>query len=143
MRKCKYPGCNADETFFKITEIPNSVHYAEERCRKCNGFQRWVKNPETIGRTKTSRYKIKDILKFHNYKDEFCFFCLKIKEQLGKNETITIDHIQELDKGGEDKVENLQILCSACHKLKNWARLYTNWHLKNDTYSRTTQKRGV
>ena len=51
-------------------------------------------------------------------------------------------HIEEIDKGGKDELGNLQIICSACHKLKNWARLYTNWHLnkegKKDGNTKTT-----
>ena len=66
---------------------------------------------------------------FHKMESEFCFFCLRERKELGVSETMTLDHIKELDKGGVDQVENLQILCSACHKLKNWARLYLNWHL--------------
>jgi len=81
-------------------------------------------------RSKTSSHNIDSIMKHHNYLTKpFCFFCLKNEQQLGICETLTRDHIQELDKGGLDNIDNLQILCTACHKLKNWARLYTNWHL--------------
>ena len=29
-----------------------------------------------------------------------------------------VDHVIELASGGEDSIENLQVLCSACHKVK-------------------------
>jgi 5-methylcytosine-specific restriction endonuclease McrA len=58
---------------------------------------------------------------------------LRNKNQLGEKETLTIDHIRELDKGGDDALYNMQVLCLACHKLKNWTRLYMNWHLKGRT----------
>lgn len=108
---------------------PNSVHYAKRICQRCGKWFKWLTDPEnTNKRMKTSKFKIENILKYHNYDKEFCFFCLRERKQLGFNETMTIDHIREINKGGKDEIENLQILCSACHKLKNWARLYINWH---------------
>lgn len=119
----------------EFIETPNLVHYGKLVCPK-HGFIKWTQNPKKIGtRTKTSNYEISEIMAYHKFLGEpFCFNCLRTKEQLGIKETLTIDHIRELDKDGEDIIENLQILCSACHKLKNWARLYLNWHLceKND-----------
>jgi hypothetical protein len=29
-----------------------------------------------------------------------------------------VDHVIELDAGGDNSIENLQVLCSACHKVK-------------------------
>ena len=29
-----------------------------------------------------------------------------------------VDHVIELAAGGDDSIENLQVLCSACHKVK-------------------------
>ena len=124
------PDCKVECIF---TETQNSVHYGKIRCPECNRWIRWVKSLEKKGqRTKTSKFKIKQVMEFHFPFEKikpFCFFCLRNKDILGWNETITLDHIKELNNGGEDKINNLQILCSACHKLKNWARLYMNWHL--------------
>lgn len=117
-------------------ETPNSVHYGKHVCSNCGKWFCWIKNPENDGlRTKTSKYNFRDIM-FRCYgehaKEQFCFFCLRKKQQLGLNETLTIDHIEELSKGGKDELGNLQILCSARHKLKNWMRLYNNWHTKKE-----------
>ena len=93
-----------------------------------------MRNPESP-RTDSKRMNsktISEICYFHKITKEMCFFCLRNRNELGAKETLTIDHIQELDKGGEDQVWNMQILCSACHKLKNWARLYMNWHFKKE-----------
>ena len=123
--------CGYCKTRIEIIETPNLVHYAKRECPKCKKFFGWVPTPNPEGiRKRTSCHEVKKVLNFHKKEKEFCFFCLRTKEQLGVNETITRDHIEELDKGGRDEVENLQILCSACHKLINWARLYINWHLK-------------
>jgi hypothetical protein len=57
----------------------------------------------------------------------------KINE-LGVRETLTGDHIKELNscKEGEqlDHVKNGQILCTTCHKLKLWLTTYFNNHIQ-------------
>lgn len=110
---------------------PELIHYGRIICKKCGKWYRWVTNPDKEKvRTKTSKYKIRHIIEYRKITKAYCFFCLRTQKQLGEKETLTIDHIEELGKGGEDKIWNLQILCTACHKLKNWARLYMHWHLK-------------
>jgi 5-methylcytosine-specific restriction endonuclease McrA len=39
-----------------------------------------------------------------------------------------VDHVIELDAGGEDSIENLQPLCNPCHKVKTSA--YNSKRLK-------------
>jgi 5-methylcytosine-specific restriction endonuclease McrA len=126
--KCVNCGCEEVQQI----ETPNLIHYAKEVCKQCGRWIRWIHNPENEGsRTQTSKYSIEQILRFHKKENNICFFCLRTQEQLGVKETFTRDHIEELDKGGKDELENLQILCSPCHKLKNWTRTYINWHFKN------------
>jgi len=134
------PTCGGN-LLFSLT--PTLTHYGRLDCYHCNKWIKWIKNPETPERTrnKTSVLDIQTVLKHHNFNGEFCFFCLRKREQLGIKETLTLDHVQELSKGGKDEIENLQVLCSACHKLKNWSRLYLNWHLnreKKDDDTKTT-----
>lgn len=128
--KCQW--CKSNDIKFTLT--PKSVHYGRNDCQSCGRWCEWIKNPEST-RTKNPNRKMKlsvdRICLFHKMSIPICFFCLRKKEQLGWNETLTVDHIQELDKGGEDIMENMQVLCFACHKLKNWARLYMNWHLNS------------
>lgn len=127
MIKCVH--CGSENV--KIIETPNMIHFGKLECQDCNRFNKWIIKPKNEGiRTKTSKCEISDILNFHKMEKEFCFFCLRTRKQLGFSETLTIDHIEELDKGGDNGIENLQILCSSCHKLKNWTRLYINWHLE-------------
>jgi 5-methylcytosine-specific restriction endonuclease McrA len=119
-------NCNGKIVF---VETPELTHYGKMICSNCGLWVRWVRHPEKEGkRTKTSIYKMDIVKQFYGIEEEFCFFCLRKKHQLGVCEVMTLDHIQELDKGGADEPQNIQILCTACHKLKNWARLYTNWH---------------
>lgn len=125
---------NCPDCFNKLifTKTHNSVHYGRLDCPKCDKWVKWVSNPKDESRKKTSNFEKEDVFKFHNMEKNCCFFCLRTKEQLGKNETLTIDHIEELNGRGKDEIQNLQILCTACHKLKNWMRLYNNWHFREE-----------
>ena len=124
------PICrNCGNESLELIETPKLVHYGKYICKSCKSFNGWCSNPNNTGRRKTSKHKLSQVVKYHNYNVAFCFFCLRKREQLGMKETLTLDHIEELAEGGVDEIYNLQILCSVCHKLKNWARLYMNWHL--------------
>ena len=131
----KCPQCGREiEPAFELT--PNMPHYGRLTCIIC-GKVWWAKKPENLNkRTETSSFSLEQIAKFHNKIVIFCFLCLRERSQLGLKETFEIDHIQELQKGGKDELGNLQILCTACHSIKNWLRLYLNWHSRksdNDT----------
>ena len=126
---CHYCG---GITLFK--ETPENIHYGRLDCQKCGRFIKWVGNPNKERHaSSTSDKRMEQVLRYHNIKEEICFICLRNRNQLGTSETLTLDHIKELSKGGEDSIFNMQVLCTACHKLKNWARLYINWHnIKKD-----------
>jgi len=126
IKKCR--RCNSEN--LKFRERKDTIHYGEMFCGHCNCHCQWVSNPDSSRKNnlRVNKKVIKEICEFHRMKEEFCFFCLRKRDQLGLNETLTIDHIHELDKGGDDQVWNMQILCMACHKLKDWCRLYMNWH---------------
>jgi len=128
LKTCPY----CSNPYLKVVRRPDTIHYAELRCLSCGRFIQWLPNPNQTERKKTSRYSLGDVARFHGFSVPFCFLCLRQKEDLGSNETLTIDHIIPLSNGGEDKLENLQILCSACHKLKNWVYTYVNLHLRGE-----------
>jgi len=121
--KCGYP--------LKFRERPDTIHHGEIYCPKCGKHVRWVPKPDkkSSGRKTTSRYDVVAVAKHHGFEKPFCFFCGRTQEQLGTNETLTVDHILPLSEGGTDTLNNLQILCSACHQLKNWATVYLRKHL--------------
>jgi len=117
--------CNA----LTVTEkTPQKVHYAQEKCEQCGKHLKWISNPES-NNTQSTKYTIEQVLQVKRQKRRACFFCRRTEDQLGNNQTLELDHITEKQNGGEDRAENLQILCTACHKLKNHQRLYHNFHI--------------
>lgn len=139
---CRWCG----STNLKFKERPDTPHYGEMYCGHCNKHSHWVSKPDSQKNPlRVNSKTIEEVCGFHGILKggEKCFFCLRLRTDLGTNETLTIDHIEELNKGGEDQIWNMQVLCSACHKLKNWARLYLNWHFKqgeeDDTDTTTTE----
>jgi len=130
----KCPNCNSEE--YQIIPRPDTPHSGgERRCIQCNSFMGWAPTQTKEGiRTKSTKYDLTPIMRHKKYSGEpFCFFCGRTKNQLGQNETLTIDHIQPIRDEGLDELINLQILCTACHKLRHWAELYTNKHFVGET----------
>lgn len=123
-RVCRY--CGGKE--FKEIERPDTQHKIELRCVSCGKFWGWKGLNNKNQRKNSSRYSLRDVVEYHNLPFPFCFFCLRKEDELPPSQTLTRDHILELNLGGKDDLSNIQILCTACHKLKNWARLYHNFH---------------
>lgn len=125
--------CGSENLVFSKT--PNLIHYGKMVCGHCTTFSNWISNPSSPRKDslRINQKTIAKIMVFHGItNEEFCFMCLRERKQLGEKETLTIDHIKELSKGGIDQITNMQVLCSACHKIKNWLRLYLNWHLNGE-----------
>lgn len=123
----KCPNCGSEEFVDKKTD---TVHHRKRVCSECGKFIKWVARENKEGRSKASKHSIKDIVYFHGFDEPFCFFCGRTEDQLGESETLTRDHIKELSEGGKNTLKNLRILCTACHKLKNWMNTYIRKHLR-------------
>ena len=139
--------CEVCSSTLKLTLTPISPHYGRLDCPRC-GFIGWAKNPNSPRNKNTkllrtgNRLTVEKIQKYHNFKEPFCFLCLRKKEELGIKETLTADHILELrdtkDNEDRDCINNGQILCSACHKIKLWLTTYLNEHIKGKYDTSTT-----
>ncbi len=131
--------CEVCSSELKLTLTPNSPHHGRLDCPRC-GFKGFAKNPNSPRNKGTRllrtgyRLTVEKIKKYHDYKEEFCFFCLRRRNELGIRETLTADHISELRNASDDeeldRIGNGQILCTACHKLKLWMTTYVNEHIK-------------
>ncbi|PNX45765.1 MAG: hypothetical protein BV457_08925 [Thermoplasmata archaeon M9B1D] len=122
---------NCDHKDFKLSfeNIP-PPHYAKKICIVCGHNLGWAKKPENENKRPKNKYVL-DIAKFHNMAlDKVrCFYCSRLEIQLGIREGFEVEHIVQLVDGGIDELENLQILCTACHKMKNWMITYIRNHL--------------
>jgi len=117
------PDCGSNR--FKI-EL-NGPH-AQQSCHLCGNHIRFVKQ-ENNSKTAERNHTVKDVIKFREFEHEFCFNCTRTREQLGQKETLEVDHIKEIDDGGEDRPKNLRVLCTKCHKQRNHDKLYIKEHL--------------
>ncbi|MBR9701823.1 HNH endonuclease [Candidatus Pacearchaeota archaeon] len=61
-------------------------------------------------RKKGSYYNLNNIADFYK-KEIACFYC-------NSTDDLERDHVRPLWAGGNDKLENLQILCRICHQQK-------------------------
>lgn len=126
--QCKQTSC--DSNLFRIVE--REKHYAEQKCVNCGSHQKFIPDPNKDERTRSTRFSISDLLDNRGYDTAKCFFCRRPSHQLGQREGLELDHIKEIAReDGEDRLNNLQILCTACHKLKNWMRTYHNVHMQH------------
>jgi len=119
------------EVEVKIEKTEKGPHYAKIVCNECGNFIKWLPKPENMKIKRIySRNKnlIKRICEEKGYKEPFCFFCGRKKEELPPGTFLTIDHILPLKDGGKDSLENMQILCSMCHSLKNLLSVYVKEH---------------
>ena len=89
---------------------------------------------------KKRHFKIQDISTFHNMSEIKCFFCNRSEKELGNEEHLEKEHIIQLVEGGEDRLENLQILCTACHKLKNWMIYFVKFRTLKPGYYKFVQE---
>ncbi len=115
---CKY--CGSQNLKFEKTD--NLIHYGKMICGHCSHFLYWVSNPNKEESIRKSNKCVQDIIKFHDFDTEFCFMCSRTKEELGIKETFEVEHIHELQDGGKDSIQNMQVLCSACHKIRRQSK---------------------
>lgn len=122
-----------EHKYTEIIHTKNDGVHAGGRiiCSTCDKFIGWNKAEHNDGvRTQSTKFTLEKILKEKGFKEPFCFFCNRIPSQLGTNEVLTIDHIFPIREGGKDEINNINVLCSSCHKLRHWCETYMNLHFK-------------
>jgi hypothetical protein len=123
----KFPVCENCQITTEEVILHEGPHYSKNVCPKCGKSYGFNKKPENRDkRTTTTKLSVEG---------HFCYFCLRLKEQLGKREAIEVHHIVELrptnpeGTPGADSKENIMFLCTACHSLCKHLRIYLNQHL--------------
>ncbi len=95
-------------------------HYAQVKCKDCKRHVQWVSKPDS---EKTRRPQAhRDLVK--RYSRGYCEVCGTRKEDLPAGQAMEANHIIEFKNGGSDERENIQILCTACHKLIHCLRTH-------------------
>lgn len=98
------------------------THFAEIRCRGCNGHLGWLPFPPTyIEQKRDRRGSRKSLLPTD---DSYCVVCLRSEKDLKHPDKLEVHHIIEKADGGSDDPENLMRTCSACHAFVGWVRTY-------------------
>lgn len=117
---CKW--CNAEQINPIVQETPDTPHFAKLICPECNRFIDWMgmpKNKDTKSHSKFTPESL-DI--------DYCEFCLRPREMLGRNETLDIHHKMPEELGGEDVRTNVLVLCTYCHKTAHQRHTYLYKH---------------
>lgn len=109
---CKYCNGNLIET----PEPPGSIHYARYVCSICGKFNNWVPKPENIDRRRDKNSKWRSMWKEKGF---VCGICGATEKDFPNSGQWCLDHIIQLDSGGEDRFENTMMLCTFCHTIKN------------------------
>jgi len=123
---CKY--CE-QEIYPEIYEVSEGPHYAKFVCPNCHRFLGWCPKPKQA-KKKHTKFKASKL------DIDYCELCGRKSTQLGKHETLEVHHKMPLEEGGLDEESNILVLCTACHRLAHWVRLYLNKHLNNDDNGR-------
>lgn len=114
---CKWCGSQWEPV---VNLCEKGPHYAEKRCGSCGKHLGWVPKPD---RDK-SRREAKHTDLVRKYFRGFCDLCLITEKYLPHGEVWEAHHVLEYQNGGGAERENVWILCTACHKLVNWRRIY-------------------
>jgi len=105
-----------------VTLLDCKPHYARVDCGSCGNYIRFMGKPDSEA-TKYRRPKAhRDLVK--KYSRGYCEFCGRLEGELPRGQTLEAQHIREFQDGGGSERENIQILCTSCHKLAHWVRTY-------------------
>lgn len=117
---CK--SCKREVETNRIMMPEGYQHYAKLLCIECGTFLVWEKKPQNIGKRVDNNQKWRNMWHELNGRQYKCAICTILEEYLPLSTSWHCDHIIELQDGGEDKFENTQMLCQACHDYKNSQR---------------------
>ena len=111
--------CGSADIAFELT--PNLPHYGKETCRSCGRHSRWVPKPDSDKIRRPAAHK--DLVS--KYGNGYCEMCLILEERLPPGQTLEAQHVREYQHGGSEVRENIWIVCTRCHKLIHWLRVWS------------------
>ena len=96
-------------------------HYARIECGSCDRFIKWEGKPDSEKKNASRKNQAKLLNRFGR---GFCELCLRPGDSLPLPQVLEAHHIIPVEDGGGDERENIQIVCTACHRLIHHQRTY-------------------
>lgn len=106
-------------------------HHGRVECAACQAFIKWAPKPDSAKKRRPSQSR----KLVAQYSQGFCEICLRHELQIPAPQTLEAHHIIPVEKGGGDEQANIQICCTACHKLIHWQRTYLGHTLNEEEAS--------
>lgn len=123
------PRCDSTETRVILGPHPGG-HYSKILCADCNAFKYWGKKPDSE-KPKSPRAEVSKTL-VQQYSRGFCEICLRPSVELPLPETLEGHHVIPVTEQGTDDRENIQIVCTACHRWIHHQRTYLGHYHRKD-----------
>ena len=98
-------------------------------CSKCGSYIKFLSKSLFEGVKKPNGKRRKTVWTPSELGIENCEICGRQKDRLGKNEKLESHHKVFIEHGGEDKKDNILVLCTPCHRMAHFLRTYLNDHL--------------
>lgn len=98
---------------------PRLTHFGKMVCPKCSRFLYWVAKPEGEKRRRESQ-KLAKV--FERGGVDYCQMCLRQRDELPANVTLTVHHVIEEQDGGSNEPTNTWRLCTICHEMVHLMR---------------------
>lgn len=112
-----------------LSKEPHALHGYKRLCPVCGAFCGWNGKEKALKttdgkRTKSSNWTVKGL------NIDYCQMCLRPKKFLANGDTLEIHHIKPVKDGGKDDPDNINVLCTSCHKIVHHRRTYFYEHMK-------------
>lgn len=120
---CQY--CGSDRHRRILGPHPGG-HYAKIVCLECDRFHKWEGKPEGTPKRRKNQAKL-----LERYSKGFCELCLRQSNQIPLPQVLEAHHVIPVTDGGSDDRDNIQIVCTACHKLIHHQRTYLGHYLNS------------
>jgi len=124
--QCRFCGSND----IREEILTNSVHYGKYICNNCGENLDWIKKPKNINSKKRKVTPLKENV-------NYCQICLRTKDKLGNDNSLTEHHILPYNIFPEfdEYKDNRLVVCSRCHEAINLIQrmfnTFNNMELRN------------
>lgn len=104
------------------------VHGYALHCTLCSGWLGWGGKSKQLKDAEGKRVET-SIWSAKRLGIDTCQYCRRTKDTLGDRERLEVHHVVPVDEGGDDKLENIWVVCTSCHKEIHHRRVYFVGHM--------------